>query len=144
MSEMTGPKIAFTIPIFGGLNVTESTLVGWIIIVAVTLLVLWLTHDMQPIPTKKRQVVAEMLVSTVNNLIKSTMGKSHLNYAPYIAALFTMSIFGSLISLLGLRSMTADINVTMAWALVTFLLITFNKFKYNHFEIGHISIVCQY
>jgi len=132
MGDITGPKIAFTIPLFGGLNVTESTIIGWMIIVAVTILVLWMTHDMKKIPTKK-QLIAEIIVTTVNNLVKSTMGKKHLNYAPYIAALFTMSICGSLVSLLGLRSMTADINVTMSWALITFAMITYNKFKYNGF-----------
>lgn len=132
MGDMSGAKIAFTIPILGGLNVTESTIIGWFIIIGITILVLWMTHDMKKIPTKK-QVVAEMIVTTVNKLVKDSMGKKHLSYAPYIAALFTLSICGSLVSLLGLRSMTADINVTMTWALITLFLMTFNKFKYNGF-----------
>lgn len=130
MSDVTGPKIAFTIPLFGGLNVTESTLIGWLIIIVITILVLWMTHDMQRIPTKK-QAVAEWIVTTVNNLVRDSMGKNHMNYAPYIAALFTLSILGSLVSMLGLRSMTADINVTMSWAVICFAMITYNKFKYG-------------
>ena len=129
---MDGPKIAFTIPIFGGLNITETTVIGWGLIVVITLLVMWLTHDMKKIPTKK-QAVAEWMVTTVNKLVKQSMGNKHLNYSPYIATIFCFSICGSLVSLLGLRSMTADVNVTMTWALMTFSLIIFNKFKYNGF-----------
>ncbi len=129
---MEGPKIIFTIPIFGGLNITETTFIGWLLIAAITCLVLWLTHDMQKIPTKK-QVVAEMMVTAVNKLVQQSMGKKHMNYAPYIATIFSLSICGSLVGILGLRSMTADINVTMTWAFITFFLITFNKFKYNGF-----------
>lgn len=132
MSDLQGPKIAFTIPILGGLNVTESVIIGWLIIIGITILVLWMTHDMKKIPSKK-QVVAEMIVTTVNNLVRNMLGKRHMVYAPYIAALFTLSICGSLVSLLGLRSMTADVNVTMTWAVITFTLITYNKFKYNGF-----------
>lgn len=130
MGDMTGPKIAFTIPILGGLNVTESTIIGWVIIAVVTGLVLWMTHDMQKVPTKK-QAVAEWLVATVNKMVRDSMGKNHMNYAPYIAALFTLSILGSLVSLLGLRSMTADFSVTVTWALICFAMITYNKFKYG-------------
>lgn len=129
---MEGPKIVFTIPIFGGLYITESVVLGWIIIVIITGLCIWMTHNMKKIPTKK-QVVAELIVTTVNNLVKSSMGSHMMGYAPYIAALFSFSVFGSWIGLFGLRSMTADINVTMAWALITFGLITFNKFKNNGF-----------
>ena len=57
------------------------------------------------------------------------MGKNHMGYVPYIMALFTMSLFGSLISLLGLRPVTAGINTTMSWAILTFLLIQFNGIK---------------
>lgn len=128
---MNGPKIVFTIPIFGGLNVTETTVIGWGLIVGILILILWLTHNLKRIPTTKKQVVAEMIVAQVNKLVIGSMGKKHLNYAPYIATIFVFSILGSLVGLLGLRSMTADINVTMMWALITFVLITYNKFKYN-------------
>lgn len=130
---MEGPKIVFTIPIFGGIYITETIILGWIIIVLITSVCIWMTHGMKKIPTKKKQVVAELIVTTVNNLVKNSMGKHMMGYAPYIAALFSFSVCGSWIGLFGVRSMTADINVTMAWALITFGLITFNKFKSNGF-----------
>ena len=125
-----GPKIVFEI---GGLRFTETVVMGWVIIVAVLILCLWLTHDLKKVPEKKRQVVAEMLVN---------FGVKMMKYAPYIATLLIYAVFGALISMIGLRSMTADINVTATWALMTFVLITYNKIKANGFK-GYLKSFAQ-
>lgn len=130
--NLSGPRVVFEIPILGGIRVTETVITGWCIILALLFLCLWLTHDLQKRPSKK-QVFAEYLVTTINNLVKSTMGENNLKLAPYIAAVFTFSITGTLVGLLALRSMTADINVTMTWAFMTFMIITYYKFKTNGF-----------
>lgn len=39
-----GPKIVFEI---GSLRITETVVMGWLIIVAVLILCLWLTHDLK-------------------------------------------------------------------------------------------------
>ncbi len=58
----------------------------------------------------------------IDKLVVSTMGERNKGFAPYILTLMIFSSFGSLISLVGLRSVTADINVTLGWALMTFFL----------------------
>ncbi len=126
-----GPKVAFTIPLFGGIDITETIVIGWGIIVAVWLLCLFLTKDLKRVPEKKRQVIAEMFVKFVNDTVETTMGKQWMRYAPYIGTLLVYAILGALVSLLGLRSMTADFNVTLTWALMTFVLITYHKIKTN-------------
>ena len=124
-----GPKVAFTLPIFGGIEITETIVIGWLIIAAVLLVCLFLTRGLAKVPTKKRQIVAEMFVGFVNNMVETTMGKRWRHYAPYIATLLVYAVRGALVSLLGLRSMTADFNVPLTWALMTFILITFYKIK---------------
>jgi F-type H+-transporting ATPase subunit a len=122
--QVDGPKVAFHFDVFGiRINVTETIIISWAILIALTLLVLFLTHNMQKKPVKKRQVVAEYIVGMVDNLVKNTMGEKFKSFGPYIAALFASSIFGSLVSLLGLRSVTADYSTTLSWALVTFVMI---------------------
>jgi F-type H+-transporting ATPase subunit a len=80
-------------------------------------------------PEKKRQVIAEWAVEVVDNLVNNTMGKGYEKMAPYIAALFASSIFGSLISLTGLRPVTADYSTVLTWALMSFVLIERAKIK---------------
>lgn len=128
-----GPKVVFSLPIFGGVDVTETIVVGWGIIIAVLLLCLFLTKNLKRVPEKKRQILAEMLVDFVNNTVETTMGKQWRKFAPYIGTLLIYAVLGALVSLLGLRSMTADFNVTLTWALMTFVLITFYKIKTNGF-----------
>lgn len=125
-----GPKVIFEL-LGGKIQITETVVIGWGIIVAVLLLCLWLTSGLKKIPTTKKQTVAEMLVNFVNGMVEETMGKDMMHYAPYIATLLIYAVLGALVSLIGLRSMTADINVTATWAVMTFILITYNKIKYK-------------
>lgn len=129
--NVTGPKIVWSFDIAGiTINITETIVLGWFVIAVITALVLWLTHDMKKVPSKK-QAIAEWIVTTVNNLVDENMGKNHRGYGPYIATLFSYSILGSLISMIGLRSVTADFNTTITWALITFFFITYAKIKTN-------------
>ena len=84
-----------------------------------------------------------MLVNFVNNMVKENMGVKMMKYAPYIATLLIYAVFGALISMIGLRSMTADINVTATWALMTFVLITYNKIKANGFKGYPLNIISE-
>lgn len=130
--NVTGPKIVWSFDIAGiTINISETIVLGWFVIALITAFVLWITHDMKKIPSKK-QAIAEWIVTTVNKLVDENMGKNHRNYSPYIATLFSYSILGSLISMLGLRSVTADFNTTITWALITFVFITYAKIKTNH------------
>ena len=134
-----GPKVVFE---FGKIQITETLVMGWLIIVAVLLLCLWLTKGLKKKPEKKRQVIAEMFVNFVNNMVRQNMGENMMGYAPYIGALLVFTVLGALISMIGLRSMTADINVTAALAVLTFLLITYHKFKANGF-VGYFKSFCK-
>lgn len=129
--NVTGPKIVWSFEV-GGLtiNVSETIVLGWVVIALITIFVLWITHDMKKVPSKK-QAIAELIVTTVNKLVDENMGKNHRGYAPYVATLFSYSILGSLISMVGLRSVTADFNTTISWALITFFFITYAKIKTN-------------
>lgn len=130
--NVTGPKIIASFEVFGiTINFTESILLSWIIIAAVTGLLLWLTHDMKTQNISKRQVLAEWAVQTVYNLVDDTMGQGCKKFAPYIGSLFTFSILGSLISLLGLRSVTSDFSVVLSWALITFVWVHYTKIRTN-------------
>ncbi len=131
---VTGPKIIASFEGFGvTINFTESILLSWIIIGAVALLLHWLTKDLKTQNISKRQVLAEMAVTTVYNLVEDTMGKGCRRFAPYIGALFTFSILGSLLSLFGLRSVTADFSVVLTWALITFIWVHYTKIRTNGF-----------
>lgn len=43
LSEKLGSKVAFEIPLFGGIPVPQSALVTWVIIALLTVFAIWLT-----------------------------------------------------------------------------------------------------
>ena len=57
------------------------------------------------------------------------MGEKFRHLIPFVAALFATSIVSNLISLIGLRSPTADLSTEAAWAVVVFIMITAQKIK---------------
>lgn len=127
---MNGPQVYFEIPILGGLPITESMRNQWIVMLIILGLCLFVTHNLQKIPTGK-QALAEKGVVMLNNLVDSTMGDGCRPFAPFVAAILLSSLFGSLISVIGLRSTTADLNTTLGWALIVFFLIHYNNIKFH-------------
>lgn len=130
---INGPKIYFTIPIFGGINITQTT----VSLLAVTILLIvtayFLTRHLTKRPGRM-QVITEKGVSMIYDLVDSTMGTHNRKFAPYIGTLFLSSVCGSLIGMTQIfRSTTADLSVTAAWALVTTGIVWYEKIKNNGF-----------
>lgn len=111
--------------------ISETVVTGWLIIIGLFILIKIMTHDLKVKPTSKRQVLVEWFVEFFNNLVTENMGAKMKGFAPYIATIFTFALTGSLMSVIGFRSMTVDINCTGTWALLTFILITYEKIKTN-------------
>lgn len=134
--SVTGPKIYITLdlPYIGPVNIVTQTTVT-LLVTTVLLMVLAsvLTKNLTKRPSPV-QVVVEKLVTMLYNIVEEVMGKHNLKYAPYIGTLFLSSMFGSLLGMTGfLRSSTADLSVTMAWALVTTGMVWYNSIKANGF-----------
>lgn len=130
--EVQGPKRMITLIGEDGtqlFTISESVVTGWLVILIVLAVCLILTRNLQKVPTSKRQCAAEYIVETVNNMIGANMGSDSMAYAPYIAAVFAYILLGTLISMIGFRSITADISVTGSLALMTFVLITYTKIR---------------
>ena len=131
--DISGAKVLFTIPtnipILGDLQISETIVVSWLVMILITGLCIWLTRDLKVENISKRQAVAEMLVETANNFVIGNMGEKFRHMIPFVAALFGTSVVSNLISLVGLRSPTADLSTEAAWAVVVFVMITAQKIK---------------
>ena len=130
--EVTGAKVLFNIPIFGGIPITETIVNTWIVMALIVGLCLFLTHGMQVHARTKRQVVAEYLVGMVKNLVKNNMGERFMHYVPFIGALFSLAMLSSLISMVGLFSPTGDLSTCVGWAVLVFVVITYYKIRTQH------------
>lgn len=131
--DISGAKVYFTIPteipILGDIQISETMIVSWIVMILITGLCIWLTHDLKVEDISKRQALAEMIVEQANKFVVGNMGEKFRHLIPFVAALFATSIVSNLISLIGLRSPTADLSTEAAWAVVVFIMITAQKIK---------------
>lgn len=138
--SITGARILVSIPEMGGFMITETVVVTWCVMAVLIGVCLFMTHNLEVHPTKKRQVIAEYLVGAVQNMVRTSMGEQFVNswYVPLIGALFALSAGCSLSSLVGAYAPTGDLSTVLSWALFVFALITFNKLKTNGF-LGYLK-----
>ncbi|MGB5822504.1 MAG: F0F1 ATP synthase subunit A [Proteocatella sp.] len=127
-----GAKIMFTVsenvPLIGGLPITETITTTWIIMAILILGSIILTKNLKRIPSGMQNTI-ELLVNTVYKLTEETMGNDKVGFAPYIGTLMMYLAVANLIGLLGIRPPTADLNMTLALALITFFMIHFNGIR---------------
>ena len=130
---MNGPKIYFTIPLFGGIDITQTTVSSFVVMVLLCVAAIVLGRDLQKRPSR-RQVLVEKGVTMLYDMVESTMGKHNSYWTPYIGALFLSSMCGSFIGMTGIfRSATADLSTTVTWALMTSFICWGCSIKQNGF-----------
>ena len=131
--SVNGAFVYFTIPIFGGIPITQTTVSSFVVTVLLVIACIALGKNLQKRPTGA-QVLVEKGVSMIYNLTVSAMGEHNAHWAPFMGTLFLSSICGSLIGMTGfLRSVTADLSCTLVWALMVTALIWYNNIKNNGF-----------
>ena len=117
------------VPIFGTIQITQTLVVSWLVMIIITGLCIWLGHDLKVTGISRKQAVAEMLATSLLNFVRGNMGTGFDHYIPLIGTIFVTSVVSNLISLVGIWSPTADLMTELAWALVVFVLITYHKIK---------------
>lgn len=131
--NITGAKIYFEIPIFGGIPITQTLISSFLVTVILCVSGYLLGKNLQKRPGKL-QVMSEKLVSMLYNLVEDTMGKHCSYWAPFIGTMFLSSLLGTFIGMTGfLRSTTADLSTPLTWAIMVSVLIWYNSIKANGF-----------
>lgn len=123
IQEELACKTVFTIPVLGGIEVKESTVVTWIIMAVLVLLSLWLTSNMKVHNISKKQAVAELIVTKLNGMVEGMVGENGRRYVPYLVTVLLYIGVANIVGIFGFKSPTKDINVTAALAIMSILLI---------------------
>ena len=127
--NVDGAFVYFTIPIFGGIPITQSTVSGFVVTVILCWAFVYLGRNLKIRPDGK-QVLVEKGVMMLYNMVVDTMGKHNVHYLPLIGTIFLSSILSSLIGMTGFfRSATADLSVPLVWAITVSVIIWTNTIK---------------
>ena len=131
--DIHGPKILFTIPIFGGIAVTQTLVTSFVATLILCLTAVLLGRGLKKRPGR-RQVLTEKAVTVMTGMVKEAMGDHNARWTPFIAAVFLSSLLGTLLGMTGiLRSSTADISTTMTWAVLVSFICWYEAIKNNGF-----------
>ena len=131
--NVTGPFIYFTIPILGGIPITQTTVSSFIVTGLLIWLCLYLSKRLKKRPDGL-QVLVEKGIMMMHGMVVDTMGAHNAHWTPFIITLFVSSICGSLIGMTGfLRSTTADLSTVIVWAVMVTVIIWYNNIKNNGF-----------
>ena len=129
--SVDGAFIYFTIPIFGGINITQTTVSHLIVTIFLCTISILLGRNLKKRPDGM-QVMVEKGVMMLRNMVVESMGEHNAHWMPFIGTIFLSSLCGSFIGLTGfLRSSTADLSCTMVWALMVSFIIWYHNIKNN-------------
>ena len=127
--EVTGAFVYFTIPIFGGIPITQTTVSFLIVTVLLCWACIFLGKGLKKRPDGK-QVLVEKGVMMLRNMVVETMGEHNAHWTPFIATIFLSSLCSTLIGLTGfLRSATADLSCVAVWAVMVSVIIWYHSIK---------------
>lgn len=131
--SVDGAFIYFTLPIFGGINITQTTVSSLLVTIFLCAASIYLGRNLKKRPDGT-QVMVEKGVMMLRNMVVESMGAHNVHWTPFIGTIFLSSLCGSFIGLTGfLRSSTADISCTMVWAIMVSVIIWYNNIKNNGF-----------
>ncbi len=129
--NVAGAFIYFTIPIFGGIPITQTTVSSLIASITLIVACILLGRNLQKKPDGV-QVLVEKGVSMIQNMVAETMGPHNLHWTPFIGTIFLCSMASTFVGLTGfLRSATADLSCTIVWAVMVSVLIWYHNIKQN-------------
>ena len=110
--------VVFTIPLFGGIPVTMTVVVEWIIMAVLIVATSAVTKGWKLVPEGTQNMV-ELIIEGFNKFVKNSLGDYWKDYTPYLGTVAAFLILANTISIFGLAPPTKDISATSALALMS-------------------------
>lgn len=123
LMEELNCETVFTIPILGGIPVSEAVLVTWLIVSVVLLSSRICVRNLSVEHPGRGQLALEAAVSGIYNFFEEIIGENGKEYIPYLISVVIYIGIANLIGILGFKPPTKDINVTAALAIMSIVLI---------------------
>jgi F-type H+-transporting ATPase subunit a len=155
LDKVLSPNTLFHIKIFGlSIPVTQSIVMMWVVMAIIILFALVFTRKLKTVPEGK-QNVAEIVVETVNKMMKSNLGHHWKSFAPFFGTILLFLIFSNIAEIFNIlptgeqlykitgiafferipefaiEPPTKDLNVTLTMAVIMIFLIPYSGIKYK-------------
>jgi F-type H+-transporting ATPase subunit a len=121
-------KVAFEIPLFGGIEIATSVVITWGIMILLVVLSKLLVRNLKMVPTGP-QVYLEAVVGWLNHFFEDILGEEGKRYFPFLGTVTLYIAIANLTGIFGLTPPTKDLNVTAGLAIMSIILIEYSGFK---------------
>ena len=119
-------ETVFTIPVFGGIQISEAVVVTWIIMAVLVLLSICLVRNLKVENPGKKQLFLEAAVGALYDFFGDILGEKGKRYIPYLSTVAIYIGIANLIGLFGLKPPTKALNVTAALAIMSIVLVEYS------------------
>lgn len=117
VNKLFEPIIIFYIKLFGQeIPVSNTIVMMWIIMAVIIIFAFVITRKFKAIP-KGKQNLAEVIVGTVNNLIKNNIGHHWKKFAPYFGTILLFLIFSNISGIFSIFPTAAQMYDWTGWSL---------------------------
>lgn len=155
MNKVLNSEPLFRIKVFGlSIPVTGTIVMMWIVMAVIIVLAIVFTRKLKTVPEGK-QNVAEIVVETINKLIKGNLGEHWKSFAPFFGTVLLFLAFSNIAGIFNILPTgeqlykitgveffnklpeftiappTKDLNVTLMMALMMIVLIPYSGIKYK-------------
>ena len=121
--EELNVETVFTLPIFGGIPITESIVETWIVM-AVMIFCAYLVGRVCKVRAPgKRQQLAELIVTKLDSFMEGNLGEEGKQYGTYLAVVLLFIGIANLFGVFGFKPPTKDFNVPVALSLMSIVLV---------------------
>ena len=90
--EELNVETVFTIPLFGGIPVSESVVVTWIAMAVLIVIAFLLGRNLKVRNPGKRQQIAELIVLKLDAFTKKTLGEEATEYSTYMWFYYSLAL----------------------------------------------------
>ena len=129
LMEELNCETVFTIPILGGIPVSEAVVVSWIIMAVLFLACMLLVRNLRVENPGRKQLFLETAVTGGYHFFEDVMGGYGREYIPYLMTVVIYIGMSNLIGLFGFKPPTKDLNVTAVLGIMSIVLIELAGFR---------------
>ena len=123
ISEELEIKTAFTIPLFGGIPVTETVVVMWIIMAIMIIGGFLVTRGFTVENCSKRQLLVEAVYKWIDDFFMSLVGERGKAFCPYLIIVMVFLVISNLFGIFGVKPPTKDLSQTGVLAIFSIVIV---------------------
>lgn len=119
----------------GEVIISQTIINSLIVVILLSIFAVFVNYKIKKADPHKKPTgflnFIEVLVDSINSLVKNTMGEKFKGLAPYIGTLALYLAVANLFGLFGFKPPTSDYSIPFALAIMTFILTQFYALKHK-------------